>query len=95
MLLLPLLENAYKYGFSGNDTSENIEIQLTQKQSYFKFMIQNLNQNLDHNIDDNYSGVGLENLKNNLNLVYPDKHKFNIEETKDRFTVVIEIEDEQ
>ena len=28
MLLLPLLENAYKYGFSGNDTSENIEIQL-------------------------------------------------------------------
>ena len=58
-------------------------------------MIQNLNHNLDHNIDDNYSGVGLENLKNNLNLVYPDKHKFNIAETKDRFTVVIEIEDEQ
>ncbi|WP_295834003.1 sensor histidine kinase [uncultured Winogradskyella sp.] len=95
MLLLPLLENAYKYGFSGSDTSEKIEIQLTQKQSNFKFKIQNSSQDIDHNLDDNYSGVGLENLKNNLNLVYPDKHKFNIEDTKDRFTVVIEIEDEQ
>ena len=95
MLLLPLLENAYKYGFSGNDTSEKIDIELTQKQSYFKFRIQNSNQNIKHNLDDNYSGVGLENLKNNLSLVYPNQHKFTKKETRDSFTVVIEIKDEQ
>ena len=52
-------------------------------------------QDIEHNLDDNYSGVGLENLKNNLNLVYPNQHRFTIEDTKDSFTVVIEIEDEQ
>ncbi|MBT8243917.1 sensor histidine kinase [Winogradskyella sp.] len=94
MLLLPLLENAYKYGFSGTDTTEDISIKLEQKASKFSFKIQNKNYKAQHNLDDNYSGVGLDNLKNNLNLVYPNQHQFEIKETTESFTVTIEITDE-
>lgn len=95
MLLLPLLENSYKYGFSGNETSDTIQIQLKQKTSNFSFEIKNKNCKISNNMADDYSGVGLENLRNNLNLVYPNQHKFNIEKNKENFTVTIEIVDEQ
>lgn len=95
MLLLPLLENAYKYGVSSSKEANAIQIECIQKASQFKFTISNSNKNKKTNLDDNYSGVGLENLKNNLNLVYPKKHQFNIEETPDTFKVIIEINDVQ
>lgn len=95
MLLLPLLENAYKYGFSGKNNSEKIKIELTQKKSNFKFRIQNSITNSNTNLDNNYSGVGLKNLENNLKLVYPNQHKFKVETINTNFIATIEIIDEQ
>lgn len=95
MLLLPLLENAYKYGFSGNNTSEKITIKMIQNNSNFRFYIQNKNNKMEHNLDDDYSGVGLQNLKNNLKLVYPNQHEFEIKQTEDIFAVTIHINDVQ
>lgn len=93
MLLLPLLENAYKYGFSGTDTSEKISIKIVQNNSNFSFKIQNKNHNAQHQLQDDYSGIGLQNLENNLKLVYPNQHIFNIQETDETFTVAISIYD--
>ncbi|MCC1484217.1 sensor histidine kinase [Winogradskyella immobilis] len=95
MLLLPLLENAYKYGVDTDKASNAIQIQLTQKASKFTFIISNANKNKNTNLDDSYSGIGLENLQNNLTLVYPKQHLFNIENTKDTFKVSIEIYENQ
>ena len=95
MLLLPLLENAYKYGVSTDKDTNAIKIQYFQKASLFKFTISNSTKNKASNLDENYSGVGLENLKNNLNLVYPKQHRFNIEDVDNTFKVSIEINDEQ
>ena len=94
MLLLPLLENSYKYGFSGSDDSEEIIIDLKQSGKTFYFKIHNLKLNSSHNLDVKYSGVGLENLRNNLRLVHPNKNSFKIKETETGFTVIIEIKDE-
>lgn len=95
MLLLPLLENSYKHGVFDNATN-NIQIDLSQSGSQFKFVIQNeVNTNPKNNLDTTYSGVGLENLKNNLHLVYPKRHQFITEKTGDIFKVTIEITDEQ
>ena len=95
MLLLPLLENSYKYGITNNGTFETIQINLSQENNQFKFVISNTNTGLNNHLDSNYSGVGLENLKNNLHLVYPKQHQFNIKSTPETFTVTIQITDEQ
>ena len=94
MLLLPLLENAYKYGFSEDNTLDKIKIEFIQKSDDFMFRIENSNGTNQHSIDDNYSGVGLENLKNNLNLVYPNRHKLNIENTAQTFIVTLNLKNE-
>ena len=90
MLLLPLVENAYKHG--NLDDPENpgfIDISIQQKEKQFKFEITNsFTESRDHSMSES-SGIGLENIKSNLQLIYPGSHKFHTQETKDRFTVGI------
>lgn len=93
MLLLPLLENSFKYGFSDHALKEKIHIQLKQKKDRFLFKITNKNLAFQNHFDDNSSGIGLENLKSNLKLVYPNQHQFIIEPSKDIFSVSLQITD--
>ncbi|MFC4635172.1 sensor histidine kinase [Dokdonia ponticola] len=96
MLLLPLLENSYKHGITNNHSPEKIRIHLSQHKHQFRFEISNrIHPNVKNTLDNAYSGVGLENLKNNLLLVYPKQHTFTIDNTTDTFKVTIEITDEQ
>jgi sensor histidine kinase YesM len=94
MLLLPLLENSYKHGVIAGETKIPIRIHLYQDKNKFKYTITNANLNLKNTIEDQHSGIGLENLKNNLNLVYPNQHQFEVEETKDTFKVTLSITNE-
>lgn len=96
MLLLPLLENSYKYGIiAGEDFKEPIKLGLTQSGNQFKFTISNANLDTKNKVENKHSGIGLENIKNNLNLVYPNKHKFHIETTSEIFKVQLEITNEE
>ena len=95
MLLLPLLENACKYGLSKAENSAKIIIQLKQNGSNFSFAIENPKAQKDLGLDNNYSGMGIKTLQDNLNLVYPKKHTFKVSETENRFKVQLQITDEQ
>lgn len=96
MLLLPLLENSYKHGITDTKALEKIRIHLSQHKHQFRFEISNsIHPKVKNELDNTYSGVGLENLKNNLLLVYPKQHIFTIDNTADTFKVTIEITDEQ
>lgn len=91
MLLLPLLENSYKYGIIPGETKTPIHLELYQTENQFKFTVTNANLNTKNSLDNKHSGVGLENLRNNLNLVYPNQHQFKVEETNDLFKVTLSI----
>lgn len=91
MLLLPLLENSYKYGVIAGETKTPIHIKLYQNENQFRFTIKNANLNTKNTIDDMHSGVGLVNLRNNLNLVYPKQHQFKIKNQNDHFEVTLHI----
>lgn len=95
MLLLPLLENSFKYGLSTTEESGPVIINIFQRDSHFKFQIKNDKLDTKNTIDKAHSGVGLENLKNNLNLVYPDQHELLISDDINSFEVSILINDEQ
>ncbi|MFK7832716.1 MAG: sensor histidine kinase [Winogradskyella sp.] len=91
MLLLPLLENSYKHGIIAGETKTPITIALSQKNDQFHFEITNANLNTKNTLVDKHSGVGIENLRNNLNLVYPNAHQFTIEATDTIFKVTLKI----
>ncbi len=91
MLLLPLLENAFKYGILGSKNNRPIEVDIVQNANGFEFSIKNSKVAQDLGLDKNYSGVGLKTLKENLNLVYPNMHAFEIKSTKNEFEVSLKI----
>jgi sensor histidine kinase YesM len=92
MLLLPLLENSYKHGtISGTDTAP-IKIKLQQKGTKFLFRISNPILHTQNQLKNEHSGIGLENLRNNLALVYPNRHIFEIETNDDIFKVKLELQ---
>ena len=91
LLLLPLLENAYKYGLSSSNDVKPITIKIKQKNTHFMFSIQNSKENIDLDLDKNYSGIGLKTLRDNLNLIYPKQHDFKINDTETQFGVILKL----
>lgn len=88
MLLLPLVENAYKYGAS---VDMPIKISIMQKDGSFSFKVYNTKVNTHNTLNETHSGFGLKHLRENLNIVYKDKHDFRIESSDDYFKVELSL----
>jgi len=73
MLLLPFVENAFKHGISVTKPSE-IVIEVHIKQETLHFRVSNtLQEKTNSSLEG--SGIGLQNTKRRLNLLYPGKHR--------------------
>ena len=72
MLLLPFIENAFKYG-SGSDEHHNIRIVIRQTISHLQLLVSNY---VTKPVDDvQKTKVGIANTTRRLTLLYPDKHQ--------------------
>ena len=89
LLLISLIENAFKHGVSSNLPSE-ISISLQEKEEILNFECINTNH-AKGNSDHSGSGIGLVNMKRRLELLYPDRFKWNQNEDKDVFKINIKI----
>ena len=90
MLLLPLVENSFKYGIKGDIHHTFIHINLTQIGNAFSFEIEN-NYSESQMETNGHSGVGLENIRKNLAIVYPKNHEFKVDKTKEAFKVTLKL----
>ncbi len=74
MLLIPLVENAFKYGISRARDSY-VHIRLEIKPDRMEFQV--LNSMHDVNLTNGeVGGIGLENVRKRLILIYPEQHRF-------------------
>ena len=71
MLLLPLVENAFKHGVHATDKSE-IHIKLSQQGTDLTFEVENTFFEKVSIPDE--GGIGLTNTKRRLHLIYPNRH---------------------
>jgi len=72
MLMLPFIENAFKYG-SGSDEQHNIKIVIRQSVTHLHLWVSNY---ITKAVDDSHkSKVGIANTTRRLNLLYPGKHQ--------------------
>lgn len=71
MLLLPLVENAFKHGVHATDKSE-IQIKLSQNNTHLEFEVENTFFEKTSVSDE--GGIGLTNTKRRLQLIYPNQH---------------------
>ena len=72
LLFISLIENAFKHGVSSNRPSK-IDIRLEQTDDQLVFTCDNTNYPKD-DADRSGSGIGLENTRRRLDLMYPDHY---------------------
>lgn len=85
MLLLPIVENAFKHGVSAQNESE-ITIELSQSNG--QLTLKTDNQVFDSGTASlDTSGIGLTNTRRRLELLYPGKHTLSIQEADGRYRV--------
>lgn len=73
LLFIPLVENAFKHGVSANQPSF-ISIRMKLEDHRLLFELENTNFPKDER-DKGGSGIGIENLKKRLRLLYPGQHE--------------------
>ncbi|MEZ4796269.1 MAG: histidine kinase [Flavobacteriaceae bacterium] len=89
MLLLPFIENSFKHGAIKKGLLK-IKIRLSCLENRIHFEIENTTSNSQ----DNSKGIGLENLKKRLSLLYKDAYQLNIINENDIFKVTLIINTE-
>jgi two-component system LytT family sensor kinase len=72
LLLIPLVENAFKHGIS-YETRDPIDITLEVNANELLFKVENYYSDSDV-LKDKTNGIGLINLKRRLEALYPEKH---------------------
>jgi LytS/YehU family sensor histidine kinase len=92
MLLIPFVENAFKHGISFREPSV-IRISLEVKNNTLYFDVFNLKHaRTENDPEKDKSGVGLENVRQRLQLLYPHKHELTIRDTTNEFFVHLTIQ---
>jgi two-component system, LytTR family, sensor kinase len=87
MLLIPFVENAFKHGISLREPS-HVKISLEVRAHTLYFDVNNSkHQKQENDPEKNKSGIGLSNVKQRLQLLYPAKHNLIIHETGKEFFV--------
>jgi hypothetical protein len=91
MLLIPFVENAFKHGISFREPS-HIKITLEVKENTLYFDVYNSKHNKPENDPEkNKSGIGLNNVKQRLQMMYPSRHELTIRETGKEFFIHLTI----
>nr|WP_299343774.1 histidine kinase [Allomuricauda sp.] len=89
LLLIPFVENAFKYGtdFKGN-TYVDISMRIVSETLFFKVV----NTIGPYKKDLESSGIGLKNIKNRLQMLYNERHALRISKDDGNYIVDLELQ---
>jgi hypothetical protein len=90
MLFISLLENAFKHGVSYPQKSY-IYFELQFDETTLTCIIKNSKHKIAANYQGEYSGIGLDNIKESLKLLYGDNFQLNIIDKESEFEVDLKI----
>ncbi len=88
LLFTSFVENAFKHGISYQESSY-IEITFLYESGQLFFIIKNSNPGIKK--EQGPSGIGIENSRKRLDLIYGDRYALNIVDGKKEFTVTLKI----
>lgn len=91
LLLITLVENAFKHGFYTNDENAFVNITISIENQSIVFKVENSIQDQQHFNKTNREGKGLDNLKKRLQLTYPKKHDLVLQDKKNVYLAQLEI----
>jgi len=90
LLLIPFVENAFKHISNYNDQGNFVDVELDRNNGVFSFSVENSKE--ENQRKQSKGGIGMNNVRRRLELLYPGKHELKIQETADRFSVKLNLQ---
>jgi two-component system LytT family sensor kinase len=90
LLFIPFIENAFKHGISNREPSF-INISMKIDNQNIDFNVKNSISCATSNQPENKTGIGLENVKKRLKLLFDDKYTLTINNTENMHEVILQI----
>ena len=87
LLLIAFIENAFKHGVASNPQTP-IRLLIEVDEAHLHFFMQNKKHT---NNRDESGGIGLNNVKRRLDLLYPGKYNLDIRDERDTYTVELSL----
>jgi len=91
MILIPFIENVFKHGIRLEEKS-GVDINLNFQSGLLILETMNTLKNFKDFKDISNSGIGLDNVKKRLKIIYPNRHKLEIETTNRIYHSRLELE---
>ena len=91
LLLIPFVENAFKHGVNAQFGNAWVHINLLLENNQIVFEIKNNKPQTATQRNLNSSGIGIENAKKRLQLIYPNKHVLEINDLPATFHIKLSI----
>ncbi len=91
LLLISFVENAFKHGVNATIGKAWVHIHLKQERQTILFEVEN-SKPATNKERPATAGIGIENTKRRLALLYPEKHQLSITETADSYKVSLKLQ---
>lgn len=91
LILINLVENAFKHGFYTNNSNAFVDIKATVDQSNLSFSVRNSCFKKQHFQESERLGKGIDLLKKRLDLVYPHNAVLTCKQTNEEYVSVLNI----
>jgi hypothetical protein len=92
MLLIPFIENSFKHGLQGSPHGAYVHIRMEVESCKFLFQIENNLGQTDSIRNKEKKGIGIENTRQRLELLYPGRHSLSIGKRDKSFVVKLELD---
>lgn len=91
LLLIPFIENSFKHSNHSNKLSGWIQLSINAQDNKIVLVVANSlgTETVKH--DGKTHGLGLENVRKRLALIYPDRHQLTIKTDKEKYQVELQI----
>jgi len=93
LLFIPLVENAFKHGIKGDTENAFVDVNFSIKEDYLCLTVSNNKGVVAETVVVEGVGVGLENVRRRLDLIYPGKYSLDISSDEKQFNVKLSIQD--
>jgi two-component system LytT family sensor kinase len=91
LLLIPFIENAFKYASNHSDKRNFVQVTFVKKDQSFNFHCINTKEPIRSRKLFEDGGIGIQNVRRRLELIYPGRHELHISDDESVFQVYLSI----
>ena len=92
LLLIPFVENAFKHVAPVKDGAASIRVDMQYIGDVFRLEVENtMDASVKPAGENNYGGIGLENVRRRLELIYPGRHTLHMNTVNCVYSVALQI----